>query len=187
MLKRSFVASLAMLTIASSFHGSSVCGVELPGRIKVGNSELALNGWGVRQKSLLKLYTAGMYLEKPTSNAETIINADEAMAITIKITSGFVSQEKMVAALNEGLQNSTGGRTAALQAEIEQFQACFRDDITKSDEFSIVYLPSRGIVVSKNGIEKGLIKGLAFKKALFGIWLGANPVDQKLKNAMLAQ
>ena len=93
----------------------------------------------------------------------------------------------MVAALNEGLQNSTGGRTAALKTEIEQFQACFADDITKSDVFSIIYLPSQGVVVSKNGIHKGVIKGLAFKKAIFGIWLGDNPVDEKLKSAMLAQ
>jgi hypothetical protein len=109
------------------------------------------------------------------------------MAITIEITSGFVSQEKMVAALNDGLQNSTRGKTAALKTEIEQFQACFGDDITKSDVFSIIYLPSHGVVVSKNGRQKGIIKGLAFKKALFGIWLGDNPVDPRLKNAMLGQ
>jgi hypothetical protein len=187
MLKRSFITSLAILAIASFCHSTLVNATELPGRLKVGDSELTLNGWGVRQKSLLKLYKAGIYLKKPTSNAASVINANEAMAITIEITSGFVSQEKMVAALNEGLQNSTSGRTAALKTEIEQFQACFADDITKSDVFSIIYRPSHGVVVSKNGRQKGVIKGLAFKKALFGIWLGNNPVDQKLKNAMLAQ
>ena len=187
MLKRSFITSLAILAIASFFHDTSVSATELPGRLKAGESELTLNGWGVRQKSLLKLYSAGIYLKKPTSNAESVINANEPMAISIEITSGFVSQEKMVAALNHGLQNSTGGRTASLKTEIEQFQACFVDDIIKSDKFSIIYLPSHGVVVSKNGRQKGVIKGLAFKKALFGIWLGDNPVDPKLKNAMLAQ
>ena len=187
MLKRSFIASFAILAIASFFPGNLVSGAELPGRLKAGETELVLNGWGARQKSLLKLYSAGIYLKNPTSNAESIINADETMAITIEITSGFVSQEKMVAALYEGLQNSTAGRTATLKTEIEQFQACFTEDITKSDKFSLIYLPAHGVVVSKNGNEKGVIKGLAFKKALFGIWLGVNPVDQKLKNALLAQ
>ncbi len=187
MLKRTFIATLAIFVIAAFFQATFLSAVELPGKLKVGNSELTLNGWGVRQKSLLKLYKAGIYLKNPTSNAESIINANEEMAITIEITSGFVSQEKMVAALNEGLQNSTGGRTAALQKEIAQFQACFADDITKSDTFSIVYLPSQGVVVSKNGRQKGVIQGHAFKQALFGIWLGDNPADQKLKNAMLAQ
>jgi len=188
MLKRSLIASLAILIIALFLHDNLnlASAADLPRSLDVGQSELALNGWGVRQKSFVKLYVGGLYLTTPSSDAESIINADEAMAIRIEITSGFVSQAKMEAALNEGFQNSTNGRTAVLRKEIDQFQACFADDITKGDVFSIVYLPSHGVVVSKNGRQKGVIEGLAFKKALFGIWLGDRPADEGLKNAMLA-
>ena len=187
MLRRTLITSMAILFTASFLQDASVTAAEFPDRIKVGDSELTLNGRGVRKKSFLSLYTAGIYLKNRTGDADTIINADEAMAIAIEITSGFVSQQKMVAALNEGLQKSTGGNTAALKQEIEQFQACFGEDITKSDVFSIAYLPPHGVIVSKNGQQKGVIKGLAFKKALFGIWLGDNPVDPGLKNAMLGR
>lgn len=187
MLKQSLISSFAILITALALPTTKVSAADLPRSLDVGQSELALNGWGVRQKSFVKLYVGGLYLTTPSGDAESIINADEAMAIRIEITSGFVSQAKMAAALNEGFQNSTNGRTAALRKEIEQFQACFADDITKGDEFSIVYLPSVGVVVSKNGRQKGVIEGLAFKKALFGIWLGDRPADEGLKNAMLAQ
>ena len=187
MVKRFLISSLAILAFASIIETTAVSAVELPRSLKLGDAELMRNGWGTRQKSFLSLYKAGLYLPRPASNPAAVINADEAMGITIEITSGFVSQSKMVAAINEGLKNSTGGNTAAIQTEIQQFQACFADAISKGDTFTIVYLPAHGVVVSKNGKQKGIIKGLAFKQALFGIWLGKNPVDQKLKNAMLGQ
>lgn len=187
MWKRSLIASLAIMTIASFQDGDFANAADLPGNIQAGQSELELNGSGVRQKSFLKLYTGGLYLKSPTNDADSIINADEAMAIGIEITSRFVSQEKMVTALSEGFQNSTNGRTAPLSKEIAQFKACFADEITMNDNYTIVYVPSHGVIVSKNGRQKGVIEGLAFKQALFGIWLGDQPADKGLKNAMLGQ
>ena len=39
--------------------------------------------------------------------------------------------------------------------------------------------------VSKNGKHITSIKGLAFKKAVFGIWLCDDPADDDLKEGML--
>ena len=40
-------------------------------------------------------------------------------------------------------------------------------------------------MVYKNGKEVGVVEGLDFKKALFAIWLGEDPADDDLKEAML--
>ena len=40
---------------------------------------------------------------------------------------------------------------------------------------------------NKNGVKKGTIEGLDFKKALFGIWLGNKPADDDLKDGMLGK
>ena len=38
--------------------------------------------------------------------------------------------------------------------------------------FDLVYLPTHGVVVLKNGKRQGAVAGhCAFKQALFGIWL----------------
>jgi hypothetical protein len=187
MWKQVLITSFAIFSIASFLGDNRLNALDLPGKIKVGQSELALNGAGVRQKSFFKLYVAGLYLKNPSNDADSIINANEEMAIQIEITSGFVSQAKMAAALNEGFQNSTNGNTASLQKAIDQFQACFADEINTGDLFTIAYVPSQGVVVSKNGRQNGVVEGLAFKKALFGIWLGNKPADAGLKNALLSQ
>ena len=41
------------------------------------------------------------------------------------------------------------------------------------------------VYLYKNGEERGSFRGLEFKQALFGIWLGGNPADDDLKEGML--
>jgi len=51
----------------------------------------------------------------------------------------------------------------------------------------MAYVPGQGVQVSKNGELKTLVPGLAFKEALFGIWLGKEPADDDLKDDMLGK
>ncbi|HMP05316.1 MAG TPA: chalcone isomerase family protein, partial [Lacipirellulaceae bacterium] len=59
--------------------------------------------------------------------------------------------------------------------------------IVKGDVFDLVYLPARGVTVLKNGQRVGAIQGLAFKQALFGIWLSNRPADESLRVALLGK
>ena len=157
----------------------------LPPKIKVGKKELVLNGAGVREKYFLDLYQAGLYLLKPNSDAASIINADAPMLIHLVITSKMVSQEKLIESLQEGFKNSTQGKTEPIRSEIEKFRQCFAEEITRGNVFDIVYWPGQGVTVLKNGKKKGVIPGLAFKRALLGIWLGDRPADANLRLALL--
>lgn len=157
----------------------------LPAEIKAGETRLVLNGSGARTKAFMELYNAGLYLTKASNNPKAIVTADEPMAIRIKITSGWVSQGNLLESLEDGFTNSTGGNSREIRTEIDQFRACFQDDISKGDVFDLLYLPAKGVVVSKNGKYKGMITGLKFKQALFGIWLSDKPADTALRQAMI--
>ena len=158
---------------------------KLPPTLKVGQQELVLNGEGLRQKYMLDLYVAGLYLKERNQQAQAVIDADQLMAIRIVITSKFVSQEKMLASLQEGFQRSTGGNLKSIQTQTEQFKNCFGERIVRGDVFDLVYVPQQGVMIFKNGKKKGIATGLPFKQALFGIWLGERPADPKLKLALL--
>ena len=157
----------------------------LPAELKAGDTKLVLNGSGARSKAFMELYTAGLYLTKTSNNPSSIVAADEPMAIRIKITSGWVSQSNLVESLEEGFTNATKGNTREIRGEIDQFRACFQDDISKGDVFDLLYLPSKGVIVSKNGKFKGVVGGAKFKQALFGIWLSDKPADSSLKQALV--
>ncbi len=158
-----------------------------PKTLKLGEIELQLNGSGYRKKSLLTLYEGALYLPQPSRDGSAIIAAEAPMAIRIQITSGFVSQQKMLDALNEGFRNATGGNPQAIAGQIRQFQSCFADPISKADVFILSYIPGSGVLVHKNGVQKGLIAGSEFKQALFAIWLSNRPVDTGLKRGMLGE
>jgi hypothetical protein len=158
---------------------------QFPARLRAGDAQLVLNCTGARSKYLMQMYEAGLYLLSPSGDAGAIVAADGPMAIRLHITSGLVTQEKLVESLNEGFENSTGGKPETLSKEIGEFRGMFAAEIKKGDVFDLVYLPTHGTVVLKNGERQGAVPGLAFKQALFGIWLGEKPADDKLRVALL--
>jgi hypothetical protein len=162
-------------------------GAETPATLKLGDTQLTLNGRGSRTKYLMQMYEAGLYLAEPSADAKAIIAADAPMAIRIEVTSGLVTQEKLVESLNEGFASATGGKVEPLAKEIGEFRKCFAAPIAKGDVFNLVYLPPHGLIVLKNGKKQGAVAGLAFKQTVFAIWLGDRPADEKLKLALLAK
>ena len=167
--------------LANSAHAGG------PEKLKLGDIVLKQNGTGFRKKGLLTLYEGSLYLVNSSADASTIIRSDQPMAIRLQITSGFVSQVKMLDALNQGFQHSTVGDTAAIAPKIQQFRQCFSDPIQKNDVFVMSYIPGTGVLVHKNGTQKGIIAGREFKAALFSIWLGDRPADKGLRKAMLGK
>ncbi len=160
-------------------------GAVIPNVVSFEGEKLVLNGVGVREKLWMDMYAGALYLNSKSSNANLIISANEPMAIKLHIVSRLITSDRMIEAVNEGFENSTEGNSAALSSNIERFKGFFEEEISNNDVFDIVYLPSHGVIAYKNGHELGTIKGMPFKKALFGIWLSQNPADIKLKSGML--
>ncbi len=158
---------------------------EIPTEMTIGDKEVKLNGTGIREKFFMDMYVGGLYLTNKSNDAQKIINANEPMGIKIHIVSKLISSKKMINAVEEGFENSTDGKQEKYRDKIDMFVSFFKDDISKEDVFDIAYHPETGTTVYKNKSKKGSIKGLDFKKALFGIWLSDNPADDDLKEGML--
>lgn len=186
MHNNAFLRRHCLLTfIAIATIGPGIAHAKLPRVIKVGSHEIVLNGEGSRSKSFISIYESGLYLVSPSSNASAILDAEQLMAIRIRITSSFVSRSSLVSSLEEGLKKSTGGNTSKITNETQAFMNCLKDEVKKNDLYDFLYVPNKGMYIVKNGKIQGTIPGLAFKKAFFGIWLSDQPVDKKLRTALL--
>lgn len=188
-MKKQFLTLLfvTFLSILPSQAQKVVSGVKLDAKMSIEDQNLILNGAGIREKMWFDLYVGSLYLEKKSSNAKEIISSKEGIAIKLDVLSSMVTSKKMVAALDEGLVNSTNNNTAPLKDKINKFKTFFKDEIKVGDVFILVYNPSEGVIFFKNGVKKGTIEGHDFKKALFGIWLCDKPADADLKTAMLGK
>lgn len=186
MPKRLSLLSLVILLLfVSPASGQVIEGVDLPETLSIGNSQLILNGAGVRTKWFLDLYVAGLYLDKANDQPGQIITAEQPMAIRLVVTSSMISSSKMENGIRKGFSNATAGHISHLQERIERFIDVFRSPINPGDIFMMSYQPGSGVEILKNGKVVNLIEGLDFKQALFGIWLSEAPAQEKLKQALL--
>jgi len=159
---------------------------ELDNQLNIGERVLRLNGSGVRTKTFVQVYEAGLYLLKPATDAQTVLDSDEPMAVRIKVTSGLVSRASLVSSLKDGLAQANRGKPEGFARETMQLQNLLQEEIKKNDIYDFVYVPSEGLNVLRNGKSLGVVPGLEFKKAFFGIWLSDYPVDRDLRKRMLS-
>ena len=185
MIKRLLIMVLASLMMTSLAAAKEIGGAKLPDSIVVGEDTLLLNGAGLRKKFFIKVYAGGLYLKQKNQYAQKIIEADEPMAVRMHFIYDGVSSKKLTDGWNEGFGKATGGNILPIKEEIDQFNACFTDEVKTNDIYDIIYNPGQGVSVFFKGTLKGTIEGLDFKKALFSIWLGKKPADSGLKEGML--
>jgi hypothetical protein len=182
-----FILSALVFISLNTIAQYKIGGIEMPYTLKSEQTTLVINGAGVREKYFMDMYVGGLYLKSKQSDPQHIMMADESMAIRLHIVSGLITSEKMTTAVDEGFKNSTNSNTSPIQGQINQFKAIFKEKINKGDIYDLVYEPTKGVSVLKNGKISAIIAGLDFKTALFGIWLCNKPADSGLKKAMLGK
>jgi len=186
-MKKAVILFLIALLSSPVLLSMEIAGVNVPDSITAGKTKLILNGAGTRKKFFMKMYVGALYLTERNSSPDNIIEADAPMAIILHITSSLITSERMEEATREGFHNSTGGNTAPIEDEIEKFISVFSEKISEDDVYELIYLPEQGVEVLKNSLSKVTIKGIKFKKALFGIWLCDKPAQKSLKDEMLGK
>lgn len=171
-------------------NAATVAGVSLDENLTINDSNLVLNGAGIRKKLFFKLYVGGLYVpsELKGNDAQSITDADASMLIQMNILSELLTRDKMVDALESGFSKSTGGNTEAIDEHIETLKSALDDALAPGDVVQVVFDAATDTsTLLQNGESKVTIPGLEFKQALFGIWLSDTPVQASLKKAMLGQ
>jgi hypothetical protein len=162
---------------------------------RLGNKELVRLGVGSRSMFIVgTVYYASLWVpqELKGKSAAEIINADEPTAVIMAIDSKLITREKFVKAVREGFVKAaaSGYATDKSDSFLNQFSSL---EIAKGDNIYLYYTPGSGVSASFKSKATGQTKamgttpGLAFKKALFAIWLGPNPVQESLKRGMLGK
>lgn len=183
-MKKILSVVLFSLSLFISQAQTKINKITFPDTYTAGKDKLVLNGGGTREKIWMDMYVAALYLTAKNKDANNIVAANSSMAIRICIVSSLITSSRMTEAVDDGFKKSTADNTAPIKDKIEKFQNAFSDAIKVGDVFDIVYTNEK-ISIYKNNTLKAEIEGLEFKKAVFGIWLGNDPVQKDLKEGML--
>ncbi|MEX1000983.1 MAG: chalcone isomerase family protein [Crocinitomicaceae bacterium] len=182
---------LVIVGLSFSFHTEAqtkIGGIVMPNVMKVDGEYLKMNGGGMREKMWIDLYVGVLYLQNKSSDPNVIMEADEPMAIKMRIVSGMVSNSKLEDAVREGMEKSTKGNLEPYQKRLDKLiEEGFSEDVVDGDIFDLVYIPGKGTTLKKNNKALVTVDGLDFKKVLFGVWLCDDPADESLKKKMLGK
>ncbi len=178
---------IMLLSISTQVLAKNIEDVEVADSITTStNVTLQLNGAGVRTKFFFDIYVGALYLEQKTDKVEQVLRAG-TNAVVMHILYKDLSKEKLTKAWVSGFKsNNNEGQFKKLEARLTEFNNLFTS-VHKGDVIQIDYSKETGTEVRINNELRGNIQGGDFNIALLKVWLGENPADDDLKEAMLGK
>lgn len=172
-----------MLLLASLAFAGSLAGVSLPDSATVGGQTVSLNGLGLREKYFVDVYVGALYLQHKTKDGSAAIAADEPKRIVMHFIYKEVTQAQIAETFAEAMAKSSV--VAGQKANFSKIEGWVPAALHAGDEMTFEYVPGTGTAFKINNSTKGTIPGTDFMKAVWTIYLGANPPTAALKSGML--
>jgi hypothetical protein len=183
-------AALSLLSAIAVAQPVEVSGVKFENPIEVRGTKLELNGAGVRYKAVFKVYAAGLYLTKKAGTPEEVMAAPGPKRLSITMLRDIDSAE-LGKLFTRGVEDNTPrSEMSKLIPGLVRMGQIFSDQkkLLTGENFLIEWVPGTGAIIT----IKGKVQGEPFKEpeffnAMMRIWLGPNPPDWKLKEALLGK
>ena len=176
------IATLIPAVRPAMASGVEVGGVRFAAQAETGSSPLDLYGAGVlRYRGLIRAYAAALYLGPGTSVEHALDDVPKRLDIEYFWSieaADFASAADLLLARTE-----PADRLAALRERLEYLHARY-EDVEPGDRYALTYLPGVGTELSKNGRRLAVVAGADFAAAYFAMWLGDDPIDARLRDAL---
>lgn len=192
-MKEILLASL-MCLFSLSASAVTVAGVAVPENVQMAGQSLVLNGTGSRfMAGVIDVYVIALYLPEKKHTVAEILAEERSKNVTIWFLTPLgvkVTSEQLLDATHKlMLENMGAEELKKLDSSWNQFSTFFGDikEFKKDDRLSVDYLPAKGMRVSMNGKELGLIADAGFMRAFLMVWLGDKPAQADLKDRLLGK
>jgi len=188
---KQWLLAAAVLALAPATQAQvTVSGVTYDETVDVRGSNLQLNGAGVRYKAVFKVYAAGLYLTKKAGATEEVLAAPGARRLSITMLREIDSTE-LGKLFSRGMEdNMDKAAFSKLIPGVLRMSQIFsvHKKLMPGENFLIDWIPGTGTVITVKGAPQGEpFKEPEFYNALLRIWLGPNPADWRLKEALLGK
>lgn len=180
--------ALALLALALSAQAARIEDQTFEDRIRLADTELTLNGVGLRAVAWLKGYAAGLYLPQKASTPAAVLAQKGAKRVQLRMLLD-VGSEEFRKAWDKGMKrNHSPAEYEPMQERIAKFSATIGaiGKLKKGDVIDLDYLPGKGLQLSLNGTPRGeAVSGEDLYAGLLKIFVGNVPVDARLKAGLL--
>jgi hypothetical protein len=190
-MNKKLYLALPLLWLAGVAGAVEIEGVTIAEKAALGKSipQLQLNGAGVRHRmAFFKVYVGALYLAARKTDPDEILNDPGPKRVLMHVLTDELTAKELIASLNNALAaNHIPAELALIESRIQDLNRMMNSIgvIRKGTVVLLDYIPGTGTRVTVDGAVKATIKGEDFFRALLKIWIGAKPVDGRLRDAML--
>ena len=183
---RTLALLLALSWLPAAAQAATLSGASLPDSYTVDGQTLALNGVGLRTLTIFKVkaYIAGLYLARPSHDAQQILASPGPKVIVLKfLHSG--SKEQIEKQFREGEAKNCGDGSCAKsdQADFERLVAA-APAVEVGDTSTYIFTPKRVRVLANNRMIADFANADLSYHLLAG-FIGARPPSEDLRDHML--
>jgi len=178
-MKRLFLLFLIILT----FYGIDLFASNLPTTLTIGDSNLVLNGSGIRKKLMFSIYEIGLYLPQKTNDIKAVYNS-EKKALKLYFIYKKIESNKIKEAFEDGI--ALNHKELKDTEEAKKFLSIFNFDVKEKDVIDL-YFDRINFLIYYNSKQIGGFTNTVLSKAILDIYLGENPIDKSLKNKLLGK
>lgn len=180
-------AALAVCGAAQA-QVTDVGGAKFDNEIQLQGNRLVLNGAGVRYKAVFKVYAAGLYLGTKATTPQAVLAAPGPRRLNIVMLRDIDANE-LGKLFTRGMEQN-----AAREEFVKSIPGTIRmgeifaakKKLATGESFQVDWVPGQGTIILINGKAAAEpIKEPEFYSSLMKIWLGNNPADGTLKEALL--
>src|SRR5574341_1683887 len=180
---------LVLLSLAAlPATAAEVAGVSIDDQARVANSELVLNGAGLRKRFFVQVYAIGLYLPQKATRGSAVLQQQGPKRIAIHMLRD-VSADTFYGALIDGLRGDLSeAEMKAIDPQVKQLASIMTElkEAKKGMAINLDWHPVAGTVMLVNGAARGKpIAGEEFYRALLRIWIGDKPVQDDLKKDLV--
>ncbi|MEM9554333.1 MAG: chalcone isomerase family protein [Acidobacteriota bacterium] len=182
LLVPSMLAALLALPAAPA-GAAELAGVQMADSTKIGDQTLVLNGLGLRKKAIFKVYVAGLYLPRKTSNPDQVFASGEPRKLKMEFVRD-VGRDSLVGAWNDCLEANNANADDTVRAGFGRLNEAM-DDVSDGDRLVFTFDPAQGTEIMVRGEVKATVEGEAFADALFRCWIGPVPPSADFRTGLL--
>jgi hypothetical protein len=183
MVRTLFLATVALAPLSVA-QAADLDGVSMPDARVANGTQMRLNGIGLRTFSVLgiRIYVAGLYLERRSDNADTILHSPQVKLLDIRFLRD-VDADDARTAWRDGFEQNCKAPCYLDPRDVQHFLAAV-PSMHKGDETTLLFT-SKGVHITCNGRPMGEIADPHFAETILATFIGPEPPTPRLKRELL--
>ncbi|MFO7990508.1 MAG: chalcone isomerase family protein [Thermodesulfobacteriota bacterium] len=174
-------------SVSGTIHAAvtTVDGTAFSNTVTVNQTRLDLQGAALlRYMFFIEAYTGALYLPDTADGSQALEDIPKHLVLEYRVA---ISAEDFARATEKKIRESVSdAEFQRLLPKITALNRLYRDVVPK-DRYALTYIPESGTVLTYNSTPLGTIEGHEFARAVFSIWIGANPIDKGFRDKLLGK